>query len=335
MARFGPQLAHTTWISNCGASKPANRFALSRAIRQRIMVRWSRPMVRSPPFPPKEDEPCFSTITRKLLLNSLPKNDAGFLCMAWSPNSRWLFLGRGGQRDGCIYDAKSARFYDAVYGGINPTSTNWSHDSKLLAVAGKGAVALLNPETGKLLDSFRDKEFNGTVALSPKGNLIGVGHENGIRVYDIAKKAWIKTEDGPAAARDIGSSPDGKRIVGGFNNHAVWDFESGKILFWLERGLSSTNIPAALFLWSADGKTISGIDRYANICSWDAATGKLLRKEKNGTDYPPGRKLHFRFVPLINDQFLAISPEGHYAAARPRPSVRSSASCERTKARKR
>jgi WD40 repeat protein/tRNA A-37 threonylcarbamoyl transferase component Bud32 len=221
----------------------------------------------------------------------------------WSPDGRRLAMVT--QHGSTIYEVAT----DRIYGTGGGDSSAWSHDSKLLAVGGH----IHDGDSGKELGQYGNAGDTGAFAFSPKENLIAIGHKGGIRVYDAAKKVVVKTLDGPDESAWLAWSPDGKQIVGyGPSGHVVWSVETGKITHKLERWL--THRPWGPLRWSPDGKTISHIDNNRVVCRWDAASGKLLSKQTvlSWTDYIDTPKSPFRFVPLVNDQFIAISPEGHY-----------------------
>jgi WD40 repeat protein len=105
----------------------------------------------------------------------------------------------------------------------------FSPDGKLLAVATQSTklVKVWNVETGAEIHSWEDTPMDA-VAFSPDGRLLVTGHEDGaMTLWDLAKKARVRTLRGHAGPVKMQLTPDGKTLVSWSSDGTVrlWDPE--------------------------------------------------------------------------------------------------------------
>jgi WD40 repeat protein len=126
----------------------------------------------------------------------------------------------------------------------------WSTDGKMIAVASSIGIYLYDPETLKEIRFVDTKEWIQSVYFSPNGQVL-------------ASVSW--TEDS--------------------NQLRLWDTNSGKLLFTLEKGVER-------LAFSPDGNIIATTIQSA-VQLWDTNSGKLLR----GFNVQPGTMPGVCFTP--------------------------------------
>jgi WD40 repeat protein len=166
--------------------------------------------------------------------------------------------------------------------------------------------ALLSARMASLVGTLGAEPGGESVAVSPDGTRIAVGHGDGtIRLWDAAtfqQAAEPMRLPQPQLVVSLAFSPDGRFLASGTFTRAgvvIWDLATGR---------SRHTLPAAgAVAWLPGGSTVvagrdSEVDGQMQLGQWDATDGRLLRSVPVA-----------RYLPLD----LAISADGsHVAIAR-------------------
>jgi RNA polymerase sigma factor (sigma-70 family) len=170
------------------------------------------------------------------------------------------------------------------------TALAFSPDGKTLASAGFGRsrfglrIHLWDVASMKELRAISLSEKDGyysvtQLAFSPDGEtLISRGHENHIRLWDVASGKERKPAEGPSyAIHDLAYSPNAKLVAAASANRIwLWSATTGKLV----RMLESTGPEVRTVAFSADGKSLvsASQDRVwrgdITLQLWDSETGK-------------------------------------------------------------
>jgi WD40 repeat protein len=210
---------------------------------------------------------------KRIHLLDLAHNSACF-ALTFSPDGKRLAMADADNR---------GQVWDAVTGEQRSTfraaGVAFSPDGKLLAAADLGGVVrLLEPATGKEVAQFvsgRSRYF-APVAFSPDGKLLAEGCDDGVRLFDVAKRQELhRAPAAPHGVPRVAFSPDGKALA----YAAGYAVRVRQVATWEERFADDgpiTEIEALAY--SPDGKTLAsgGIDD-DRVPFWDAATGKQRR----------------------------------------------------------
>ncbi len=273
------------------------------------------------------------------LARTLVTTRPGCFALAWSPDGRRL-ASADKERGIHIWESSSGKRLQTLEGHkATAVALAWSPDGKTLASSGyrDGTVRLWDAASGKILRAIEGHQASDRgvlLAWSPDGRLLAClgDYDETLRVYEAASGKRLHTLRQPRST--VIWSPDGKALAagGGDGKLRLWDVQSGELLDTLE-GHKGEAWPVA---WLPDGKTLvsagsDGTQRY-----WDAAAGRFLRKvEVPGGAPSPDRRAQATVVgcalrlwdsdsgqplgamiPLPDDRYLAVSPEGHFRPAR-------------------
>lgn len=211
------------------------------------------------------------------------------------PNYEIIFYSREGQRTGTIKTL--AR------------DGQWSPDGKWFATGSEDQdVTIWNVETKEVEQTLR---FHSApvkrLAWSPDSQrLVSVADDDTARVWNLGSDtAPLRViHSGPAAARMVACSPDGRWIAGAFADKAVrvWDMLNGELVY----NFDSHTADVKDLSWSADSQRIAAICSNNTVWLLDLKTGKSLR-----TITMPGGTVHpwVAWRPGTNQIALGPAPD--------------------------
>jgi WD40 repeat protein/uncharacterized caspase-like protein len=244
-------------------------------------------------------------------------------------------------------DGKGLKFADAQTGRVISTFLGHTETVSVAAISPDGSriasgggfneksVKLWEASTGHLLRTIPIASVNA-IALSPDGTRLLVGSFNKTaELWDLATGQRIRTFAHTAAVWALAFSSDGTRILTGdaaerTSKVFLWDVASGKLLRTLS-GHTASIFGGVAF--SPDGKFALSGSYDKTLKYWDLETGQLVRSIESDGDSPAfspdGRRAlngdaiwdlatGNRLVSIIksaNDQWLAMTPEGFFAAS--------------------
>jgi WD40 repeat protein len=228
---------------------------------------------------------------------TLGPHDAPVLCLAFSPDSRFLATGSV-DGDANVWDIATGKLVRSLttfdvrrVRGESIISLAFSPDGRLLAAGATNSISVWEAATGKrgasLASSAGGNECLGFVTGD---TAVAAGDYREVKVWDIATLKEVRSF-GRIWSRSIAPafSPDGKTVaVGFYQDMDLWDPATGKKRLTLPDHPGET-VKAS---FSADGKIVAvGYSRqesyrkvFFGVKLWDANTGTLLRSlpEKQG-----------------------------------------------------
>jgi WD40 repeat protein len=162
----------------------------------------------------------------------------------------------------------------------------------LLSACEDRTVCVWDVDSGAKLRQLPDQFHPVSLAASPNGALLSVGHQ----LWDLPSGKKLQ----PAAGHEglvssVSFTPDGKAIVSAIENVRVWDPNTGKELRRMEG--------FALAVVSPDGKLVACGDRHYAIYVRDFATGQELRR------------FRAHYATFTHSRTAAFSPDSKLLAA--------------------
>jgi len=155
---------------------------------------------------------------------------------------------------------------------------------RIITCSADGSLRLWDLESGvQIGNDWRDgKEGAWTIALSPNGKSVAIGHDGKVRLWDAETKKVVAIWTGhDKAVRSLCWSVDGERLVSGSDDGTirVWDVESGDTVLG---PINTEHRSVYAVMYSPDTTKIAtgGRDQIA-VKIWDAKTGNLLSKIKH------------------------------------------------------
>jgi WD40 repeat protein len=233
----------------------------------------------------------------------------GIQSLRWSPNGRWLLIGRS---DGAalLWDPTADAPPHALPGpgvaGLEDdpfgewqlpiiAEVGWSHGGARLLVGYEyGYAQLWDTASGELLWELPDDPEIWVTSPSPDAHLLATGSDGGvIAIWDTATGALRNLlRDSGEAITHLSWSLDGTRLVScdetGRGNRAVgsprvqlWDVQTGALLHTLPGSLDTRQSAP----WSHDGTQVFTFDAMALLQIWDAATGRRTQTLPLASDW--------------------------------------------------
>ena len=244
------------------------------------------------------------------LLRVLPCNSQTITAISWSPDSRLLAVGT---TDGTVYLWDTASDSNATpvtlpahIGRVN--ALVWTPQKQSLITAGQdGKIEIWEPRSSVRTKSLRGYPAPITcLALSPEGDVLAAGSDNGIihlwNVGDSWTSTLLRSEPNDVEAREskftaVAWSPDGSLLASGDSEGKIkiWDPKSRRTLHSLASNCRSINS----LVWSTDGRLL--------ICGGADGTARALDVENDFQE-------HVVLLPLWGSAGpgIAINREGDY-----------------------
>jgi len=207
-----------------------------------------------------------------------------------------------------IYDGHTVDFYNLQSGELNGriwnkgSSIAFSPDGKFLVCGGSKGAKVWDVESLTKEWQFRSLDSGWglrSMALSPSGDLLALGHEEGsIEIWNLDECRRISTLNGGwAEVLSLALSPDGKLLAAGLDDGRVklWNLETGEEIYVLNT--QAYQVPSLAF--SPDGNLLAIGNSVAKV--WNVATGEEVYS------FPLVPFAYTRMVFTPNGRFLALA----------------------------
>jgi WD40 repeat protein len=237
-----------------------------------------------PNSPEYLDAVCLWDASNGQLKGMIPIYDSGEhgIAIAFSPDGQFLAVGR----DVPLYDysvavnlwdLRSGQLYRTLAddGLLSADNLTFSSDGKTLVVGSRfGTIIIWDYEKREVVRRFEDIEEDHAIALSPSGELLAVGNEKVVDLFNVADGERLFRLEGIGDwITSLAFSSDGKMLAAGDDKGNViqWDPESGHCLR-VHKDLGGETHGV---VFSPDGKLL--VTALAGgIHVWNAADGRSL-----------------------------------------------------------
>jgi WD40 repeat protein len=203
--------------------------------------------------------------------------------LAWSPDSKRLFVASSYGSDAGVYKLSKALFSVPGISGFVGWS-GWSPDGRQVSTAySDGIVRVYGVDTQELVFNLYSGKFYGGTAWSPSGDrILTYSQEGPIKIWDAKSGELLVESPYPNVSVFYAAwSPDGSQIAGSIwdgdvwqdNQFVIWDAATleGKLSFSVKENNTASNVS-----WSPDGKRIATTSFIGEAYIHDASTGELL-----------------------------------------------------------
>lgn len=209
--------------------------------------------------------------------------------LAWSPDATRLLAVSGDTNTARIWDVASGVLLHELEG---ETPGTWSPDSKFVCLSDKIFDAL----TGKVTRNLQPSPLGTAAAWSADGNMLAASAgTQGFRLYDAGTGQVFEWYNAGQDVLGLTWSVDGRMATAITNQGSILDVDvrSGRLVRRCVGPSITTHHPPDI---SRDGTMVVASTLFSTIEFWSTATGR-----KRGI-----------WVPLVDEQYLSISPEGHF-----------------------
>ena len=228
-----------------------------------------------------------------LLLRSLLGHSNQVTTAAFSAGGQYIVSGSS-DKTIKLWSVATGQELRTFYGSLGPvTSLGISSDDRRIVSASQSTITIWDLDTARVLHTF-SVEHNGpikTVDYSADNRRISVGTDRNLSIWNPDTGLIHRSLAGHVL------SSDGKRIVVILNEEMeLWDTRTRKV-----RVLSGHTREITAIAFSSDIRELVSLSQDGTAKVWDTSSGDLL-----GTA-----------VPLINGDWVYVTPEGFFAASSP------------------
>lgn len=185
----------------------------------------------------------------------------------------------GGSEKKLVYwrlrDRKEIRSWDLHASGVDAVAI--SPDGQMAISASNTMVKVWSLATGKEIRTLPNLGSVSSIAFSPTGQHVLMGHRNGaltlLYVPNWRSTFQFDTQNG--GVWTVAYSPDGKLVASGHNDSTIklWDSETGDLV----RTLSGHKGRVASLAFTPDGQKLVSGAADKTLRTWEVSTGKGIR----------------------------------------------------------
>jgi hypothetical protein len=239
--------------------------------------------------------------------------------ITFSPDGAMLALyGPPSTADATLWNATDGREIASLPFGTDPSDVAFSPNGQLLAVAERfGGVGLWDIARHAVITNLADPDFATGVAFSPDGDTLVVAGRNGVRLWNVASRAWtgtLPTTGGSSARRTAVFSPNGQTLAVADQDTGyvyVWNVGSRSLIGALPPGSREFNSLGSWISIRADGNTlVIGSLGVPDLRFWDISTRSFV--STIGTPGVGGVNA-VAFSPADDQALAAVGWNGHIA----------------------
>jgi WD40 repeat protein len=217
------------------------------------------------------------------LVRDLEGCSSNVFSMAFSPDGKYLAACHNGTYDNVkLWDVASGKMLGSPARGDHGASLAFSHDGKLLAVAGKDkAVKLWEVSTREREVLLRlSHDVTGGVNFSPDDKLLAVGTTRSVTMCEVATGKEIRRfKEAVFSPKQVLFSPDGRYLVAvasDWYSVSMWDVQTGEERVRFKPApLESSSLGADGIAFSRDGSLIAAANRDFVVTVWRNPLSKL------------------------------------------------------------
>lgn len=203
--------------------------------------------------------------------------------VAFSPDGNLLATSQSNTNLVQIWQTEDGKLLRVLEGHTQQIlSLEFSPDGSMIATSAMDMICLWQVSSGIQIYSLPAPQVGAPrLAFSPDGSLLAVsGYDNlVIRILRVTDGALVRELTGSwETATFLTFSPDGKLLAGATGRPAVWQVDSGTLLYYLEDAAPSVNyVLIDTLVFSLDGSLLVTGGGDTVIRFWNPADGALLR----------------------------------------------------------
>jgi len=207
-----------------------------------------------------------------------PNNKVAVTATTFSPQNDLIAIGRALDGKLGLWDLSHGRWGPSLDTAGDVTSTAFSKDATMVAVAVAPHIRIYQVRNGKLISTLEATARDVySLEFSPDGTKLLSGDRDGnVIISDVVSgRQDIRLDSGNTYYRAV-FSPDGKRVASADQDGKVriWDVGSVAII----RTLLGHTAPVRVIKFSPNGQLLATASEDNTVRIWDSATGKELSR---------------------------------------------------------